>query len=416
MSTKIGTALSQRLMSAQDYDIIEVSIFLKAEPARNALRARTEAVSSDVGAKNVEDMRAAAIESQKDLRTFLEGRANESRSVSDNVSVPHARNVESFWINNSIKAEVTRETLEKILERSDVVFVDLVRRASIGELMDAVSLPDEVRVDERHYPERAQARAGDTTETWSVRRVNAPLLWQEGLAGQDVIIAVVDFGVNYRHPDLINQMWQSPAFPKHGYDFDSDDDDPFDEQGHGTCCAGIVAGSGAKGKATGVAPKGTIMAVRVGGVETQFWKGLEFAITQRAHVISMSMTWKFPSHPDYPGWRRACEAILAAGILHANSIGNQGELLSSHPIPYNIATPGNCPPPRLHPLQPIAGGLSSPISCGATDDADGLAGYSGRGPAAWEAMPFTDYPYASGAKAGLVKPDVCAPGPGTEFV
>ena len=156
------------------------------------------------------------------------------------------------------------------------------------------------------------------------------------------------------------------------------------------------------------------MAVRVGGVETQFWKGLEFAITQRAHVISMSMTWKYPSHPDYPGWRRACEAILAAGILHANSIGNQGELLSSHPIPYNIATPGNCPPPRLHPLQPIAGGLSSPISCGATDDADGLAGYSGRGPAAWEAMPFTDYPYASGAKAGLVKPDICAPGPGTE--
>ena len=120
MSTKIGTALSQRLMSAQDYDIIEVSIFLKAEPARNALRARTEAVSSDIGAKNVEDMRAAAIESQKDLRTFLEGRANKSRSVSDNVSVPHARNVESFWINNSIKAEVTRETLEKILERSDV--------------------------------------------------------------------------------------------------------------------------------------------------------------------------------------------------------------------------------------------------------------------------------------------------------
>jgi subtilisin family serine protease len=414
VSAKIGAALSQRLMSAQDYDIFEVNIFLRAEPARDALRAQTDAASSDVGAKNVTDMRAAAIESQKDLRAFLEGRESASRSVSDNVSVPHARNVESFWINNSIKAEVTRETLDKILERSDVVFVDLVRRANIEELMDAVSVPDEVRVDERRYPERTQARAGDATETWSVRRVNAPLLWQEGLAGQGVIIAVVDSGVNYRHPDLIDQMWQSPGFPKHGYDFSSDDDDPFDHEGHGTSCAGIVAGNGAAGKATGVAPKGTIMAVRVGGAETQFWKGLEFAITQRAHVISMSMSWKYPSHPDYPGWRRACESILAAGVLHANSIGNQGQRLSDHPIPYNIATPGNCPPPRLHPLQPVTGGLSSPVSCGATDDAEGLAGYSGRGPAAWEVGPFTDYPYGSGTRPGLIKPDICAPGPGTE--
>jgi subtilisin family serine protease len=64
-------------------------------------------------------------------------------------------------------------------------------------------------------------------------------------------------------------------------------------------------------------------------------------------------------------------------------------------------------------LQTIIGGLSSPISCGATDDLDQLASYSGRGPAAWETMPYTDYPYQNGTKMGLLKPDVCAPGPGT---
>jgi hypothetical protein len=155
------------------------------------------------------------------------------------------------------------------------------------------------------------------------------------------------------------------------------------------------------------------MALRVGGVESNFWKAFQFAIDHKVHVISMSMSWKYPSHPNYPGWRRTCETVLAAGILHANSIGNQGDDLVTYPIPYNIATPGNCPPPRLHPLQTLIGGLSSPISCGATDDLDNLASYSGRGPAAWESAPYTDYPYQNGTKLGLLKPDVCAPGPGT---
>jgi subtilisin family serine protease len=140
---------------------------------------------------------------------------------------------------------------------------------------------------------------------------------------------------------------------------------------------------------------------------------MQFAIDQGAHVISMSMTFKFPSHPNYPGWRRVCEALHAAGVLHANSIGNQGGD-PDYPIPYNIATPGNCPPPWLHPAQNPVGGLSSAISCGATDNADALAGYSGRGPAAWEQAPFTDYPYNGGASPALLKPDICAPGPGTE--
>jgi subtilisin family serine protease len=162
-----------------------------------------------------------------------------------------------------------------------------------------------------------------------------------------------------------------------------------------------------------VAPGTTILAIRVGGRERTFWKGYEFALSNGARVISSSMSWKYPSHPDYPGWRRVCETVLATGVLHSNSIGNQGDDLTRYPIPFNIATPGNCPPPRLHPLQLLHGGVSSPISCGATDDSDALAYYSGKGPAAWEAGPYVDYPYQNAAQMGLIKPDVCAPGPGT---
>jgi subtilisin family serine protease len=167
------------------------------------------------------------------------------------------------------------------------------------------------------------------------------------------------------------------------------------------------------GRITGVAPGARIMAVRVGGAQRQFWRAMEFACANGAHVISMSMSWKYPDGPDYPEWRRHCEGIRAAGVLHANSIGNQGHLGATHPVPYNIATPGNCPPPWLHPDQPSPAGRSSAVGCGATNSADELAYTSGRGPAAWERGQFTDYPYARRAKPGLLKPDLCAPGPGT---
>ena len=67
----------------------------------------------------------------------------------------------------------------------------------------------------------------------------------------------------------------------------------------------------------------------------------------------------------------------------------------------------------MHPLQENHGGLSSAIACGATDDLDRLASYSGRGPAEWNTGSYTDYPWNLGAQQGLIKPDVCAPGPGT---
>lgn len=409
MEEKIGTALKVRLESAQDSETIDVNIFLRDEPAQEVLASMDwEKDAGDDRLQRVDQMQTTADASQSKLRDYLQNLQTESLFLDDGVSVPQAVIEKSFWINNSLGAEVSMSVLRNILEREDVVHVELSRHVDFKELLDYWSAVVNDPTDDVAGP------------TWSVKRLRADLLWQMAnpLDGNGVIVAVVDSGVNYEHPDLKSRMWDGgPTYPNHGYDFMNNDNDPRDSddayQGHGTACAGIVAGDGTSGSKTGVAPKATIMALRAGNTERSIWDALEFAIKGKANVISMSMSWKFPSHPDYPGWRRTCESILAAGVLHANSIGNQGDDLSTYPIPYNIASPGNCPPPHLHALQPIQGALSSPISCGATDDADSLASYSGRGPAAWETGPYTDYPYENGVKLGLIKPDVCAPGPGT---
>jgi subtilisin family serine protease len=414
---KIGPALAERLSAAQDYDTFEVNIFLAGEPA--AAAHASDAADDDAGPPSrkdmVERMRQSASDSQGGLLDFLGSERNRALMMDDGTAVPQVQNVQTFWINNSVAVELSRDALQQVLDRDDVVHVELVRHVPIEDLLD--DMPDRAPQATGTVAIDAGSALDDDsaeTATWSVKKVNAHLLWQKGIRGDGVVAAVIDSGVNYDHPDLKGRMWTSPAYPHHGYDFANGDDDPIDDNGHGTSCAGIVAGEGVLGKRTGVAPGATIIAIKVGGTETQYWNAMQFAVDRGAHIISMSMTWKYDRNPDYPGWRRTCEAILAAGVVHVNSTGNQGADQVNYPIPYNIGAPGNCPPPRMHGAQNPAGGLSSPISCGATDSADRLAGSSGRGPSAWEKTPFEDYPWASGTKIGLIKPDICAPGPGTE--
>ena len=84
------------------------------------------------------------------------------------------------------------------------------------------------------------------------------------------------------------------------------------------------------------------------------------------------------------------------------------------PPPYNIYTPGDCPPPYLHEDQMVnAGGMSCVICVGAVDYNDNIAAFSSEGPSQWADVPeYGDYPYAEGSptEIGLIRPDICAPG------
>ncbi|HXC72857.1 MAG TPA: S8 family peptidase [Pyrinomonadaceae bacterium] len=87
--------------------------------------------------------------------------------------------------------------------------------------------------------------------------ISATLAWAKTTGSKDVVVAVLDSGVDYKHEDLENNMWVRPADmdPYHDDELGTVDDlngynaidgtsDPMDENGHGTHCAGIIGAEG----------------------------------------------------------------------------------------------------------------------------------------------------------------------------
>ncbi|MBN1337712.1 MAG: S8 family serine peptidase [Bacteroidales bacterium] len=312
------------------------------------------------------------------------------------------RQITTYWIANVINCYATPSVIGELSSRSDIASIDY----------------DETRVliDPSEYKNSyfEEGMDGGKEITWNVLKINADDVWALGFTGEGVIVAVLDTGVNYNHVDLADHLWESALYPNHGYDFVNNDFDPMDDHGHGTHCAGTVAGDGTAGSHTGVAPDATIMCCKVldsqgSGSESGVWAAVEFSIEQGADVLSLSLGWQHSWGTNRTVWRQTFDAALAAGLIASVAAGNEGDQQGQYPIPDNVRTPGDCPPPWLHPDQTLTGGISSVICVGATTQNDVVSGFSSQGPVDWSSIsPYNDYPYQP--EMGLIRPDICAPG------
>jgi hypothetical protein len=106
------------------------------------------------------------------------------------------------------------------------------------------------------------------TEQWHLTEMGIPTLWKT-TQGEGVIIALIDSGVDPRHPDLSGNI-----LFEQGYDFGDEDDKPYDESwtGHGTAMAGlIVAACGNNKGGCGVAPAAKIIPYKINQQSDRFF-------------------------------------------------------------------------------------------------------------------------------------------------
>ncbi len=155
--------------------------------------------------------------------------------------------------------------------------------------------------------------------------VDAPEAW-EIATGSNIIVAVIDSGVDYTHPDLNANMW-TDANGCYGYDFVNDDNDLMDDyypEYHGTHCAGIIGAVGNNGEGvTGICWNVKIMAVKFitydgTGNEDDAIKCIEYAVDMGAKVMSNSRG----GFPYSSSLESAIENAGAAGVLFVAAAGN----------------------------------------------------------------------------------------------
>ena len=164
------------------------------------------------------------------------------------------------------------------------------------------------------------------------RDIAAEAAWEITTDCRDAIVAVLDTGIDYTHPDLAANMWDGgAAYPNHGWDFVlAGDNDPRPVGGgehHGTHVAGIIAavGNNARG-ATGVCWQARLMAVRVlnaNGIGTtaDIIEGIRFAVDRGAKVINMSLAGEGPYDALYA---EAIDYARQRDVLVVTAAGNAG--------------------------------------------------------------------------------------------
>ncbi len=133
---------------------------------------------------------------------------------------------------------------------------------------------------------------------WGLPKIGAPNAWDVTLGSRSVVVAVVDTGVWWTHPDIQGNMWTNPLDGTHGYDFVDGDTNPMDVDPsgtyHGTGVAGVIGAITDNGQYVAGTAQVSVMAVRALGPNGQgssfnVSQAIRFAADNRAKIINLSL-------------------------------------------------------------------------------------------------------------------------------
>lgn len=283
----------------------------------------------------------------------------------------------------------------RVVRRLERIGVDRVKLRG-GQRLDVEiaalkSNPDVVAV-QPNFIREVSAAPNDPYWTggnlWGLQKIQMLSAWALSTGTREIVVANLDTGVNYNHPDLTANMWRNPGEvagngvddDRNGYvddvygiDTYNDDSDPMDDHGHGTHTAGTIGATGNNGVGVvGVNWNVQILPCKFigsGGTGTDFGaiECFEYitALKQRGVNIRVSSnSWGNPRDTSLPfpqAMKDAIDDAGASGIVNVFAAGNQGTNIDSNPF------------------DPAAFTSPSIVSVAASDSADQRASYSNFG-------------------------------------
>ena len=182
--------------------------------------------------------------------------------------------------------------------------------------------------------------------------IKAPAAWGVTTGSPGVVVAVIDTGVDYTHPDLAANIWTNPGeIPNNGIDDDgngyiddvrgwnfvSKTNDPMDDNGHGTHCAGTIAAVGNNGVGVaGVTWNSKIMPLKFldsqgSGYTSDAIAAIFYASKKGVPIISNS--WNGPGYSQ--SLKDAIDASSAVIICAAGNNGANSDVTPQYPAAYS---------------------------------------------------------------------------------
>ena len=275
--------------------------------------------------------------------------------------------------------------VEKVLPGTAAEVLDLGPGQSVADALERLERNPAVRYAEPNFRLVPHAVTGEDPlrgEQWGLDRTGVPAAWNLTTGTRDVVVAVLDSGVDIRHPDLAGDastgpnLWTNPGETGDGRETNEVDDDgngyvddsrgwnfwghpdPTDYNGHGTAAAGIIGAIGGNGAGiTGINRRVRIMPLQVWNDGTAgVAEALHYAASHGVRVANGSFGIPFS---------QAIEDALAANpqILLSVSAGNQAWDVEQNP----------------GERYPCVSRLPNVLCVAATDRDDSLAGFSNWG-------------------------------------
>jgi subtilisin family serine protease/uncharacterized protein YjdB len=335
---------------------LNLSIIKQANANSNANNRQAAQVATASDGILVKFKSTTSISNQRNALSSAGCRSNASFNIVTNLT--HA----SITSNRTLD-----QTLSVLRANPDVVY------AEPNFILSINAIPDDPQFTNLYGLDNNAQTTGGVIDA----DIDAPEAWDIE-TGANMIVAVIDSGLDYNHIDILGNVWSNSGEIANngidddgngyvddvrGWDFANSDNDPMDDNNHGTHVSGTIAATGNNGVGvTGVnwsarvMPLKFITAAGTGGTADAI-AAIDYAVANGARVINASWGGSFFSQALFD----TISAANTAGVLFVAAAGNNGtdnDITPNYPASYDI--------PNI-------------ISVAATDNADALAAFSNFG-------------------------------------